>query len=185
MNLGLKTGLLGTAAAHALFIVADILFVRQGRIAKAARELVTPLTLIAMGPALARTVHLDVPEWISLTVLLAGIGLTFNWSNRYAAERFVRGSMMAFLLAFAVAIWLPNPLAPHLAVASFACVYALIWRPLFWFVTAPVATVYAAVLVWIGGAMFAQASAFELVLGLAVAGYVGLVKFSAHDGRLV
>ncbi len=173
------------AAAHALFIVADILFVRQGRIAKAARELVTPLTLIAMGPALARTVHLDVPEWISLTVLLAGIGLTFNWSNRYAAERFVRGSMMAFLLAFAVAIWLPNPLAPHLAVASFACVYALIWRPLFWFVTAPVATVYAAVLVWIGGVTFAQASAFEVVLGLAVAGYVGLVKFSAHDGRLV
>ena len=173
------------ATAHAFLIVGDILWFRQGRLAKAFRELVTPATLIAMGPALARTVHIDVPDWISLVVLLVGVGLTFNWSNQYKAERYVRGSMMAFLLAFALAIPLPNALAPHLAVASFSCVYALIWRPLYWPATAAVTGVYAAVLVWIMGATAGQTSAAQIVLGLAVSGYVGFVKFSAHDGRVV
>lgn len=181
---GPKLPLLGLAAGHAAYLVADVLWVRQGRLAKAARELATPAVAFAMGPALASTVALAVPEWTSLVLLGAGTGLAFNWENRYKAQRFVRGGLFAFFLAFAVALAAPHPFGAHLAFASFSCVYALAWRPLYWQVMAGVTAAYAAALVWAAGAAPAAAGAY-VALGLLAAAYVRLVKFSAHDGRMV
>lgn len=175
----------GLAIAHAVYLASDIWWVRQGRLAKAARELATPAVVFAMGPALARAVLLDVPEWASLALMAAGTTLCFNWANRYAAERFVRGALMAVLLAFAVALWAPHPFAPHLAFAIFTTVYGVGWRHEYWFVSAPVHAAYAALLGWL--ALGGSASAIWAYVGLAVfvAIYIRLVKFSAHDGRMI
>jgi 1-acyl-sn-glycerol-3-phosphate acyltransferase len=175
----------GLALAHALYMAADVWWVRQGRLAKAARELATPVAVYAMGPALARTVGLAVPEWVSIGLMAAGTTLCFNWANRYSAERYVRGAMMAYLLAFAVALAAPHPFAPHLGFAIFTAVYALFWRPLYWYVSAPAMAAYTATLGWAAGRPSAPAIAAYAALAALVAVYVRFVKFSAHDGRMI
>jgi 1-acyl-sn-glycerol-3-phosphate acyltransferase len=175
----------GIAIAHAVFLAADIWWVRQGRLAKAVRELVTPAVVFAMGPALARTVQLEVPEWASLGIMAVGTTLCFNWANRYSAERFVRGAMMAYLLSFAVALWMPHPFAPHLAFAIFTVVYAIGWRPLYWYVSAPVLVAYAFALGWVAGRAHAPSILAYAGLAILTIVYIRFVKFSAHDGRMI
>ena len=175
---------LALAAAHALYLVADILWFRQGRLAKAARELVTPAVTFAMAPFLARTVGLEVLEWASLLALAAGAGLAFNWANRYKAERFIRGMLFAFLWSFVIALFAPHPYGPHVAVSAFIAVYAVGWRPLHWPVLALVASGFAAVQLWAAAAPLTS-GLWYLLLAAASAAYVRVVKFSAHDGRVV
>jgi 1-acyl-sn-glycerol-3-phosphate acyltransferase len=182
---GPPLALWGFAVAHALYLAADIWWVRQGRLAKAARELATPAVVYALGPALARTVGLVVPEWASVGFMAAGATLSFNWANRYAAERYARGVMIAYLLAFAVALEWPHPFAPHLGFAFFTAIYALGWRPLYWWVSAPTMIAYAAVLAWAAGWAHASTIGAYAALAAAAALYIRLVKFSAHDGRMV
>lgn len=172
------------AAVHALYVVADILWIRQGRLAKAARELATPAVAFALGPPLARTVGLDVPEWASLVALAAGTVLAFNWANRYKAARFVRGGLFAYFWAFVLALGVPHPLGPHVAVSAFTCVYAIGWRPIQWPFLAAVAAAMCAGQQWASGAPLA-AGAWYVGLAIASAIYVKIVKFSAHDGRMV
>lgn len=173
------------AGAHLVYIMADIWWIPQGRLAKAARELVTPFLALAYGPALAKTVELQVVEWWTLAAIGAGAGLSFNWSNQYKAERFVRGAMLAYLVSFVVAIGHPHPFGPHLAFAAFTLVYAVFWRPLFWHITAGVMAAYCGVLLWVPGAPMARAAAWYLALSCVVAVYIRVFKFSAHDGRLI
>jgi 1-acyl-sn-glycerol-3-phosphate acyltransferase len=173
------------AIAHAVYLAADVWWIPQGRVAKAARELVTPAVAFAFGPPLARTVRLDVPEWVSLALVVAGATLCFNWANRYAAERYARGASMAYFLSFAVALAAPHPFAPHLAVACFSVLYAVVWRPLYWYVLGPVMAAYASALAWASGRATLGAAAAYVGLAVVVALYVRLVKFSAHDGRMV
>ncbi len=175
----------GIAGAHLVYLLADIWWIPQGRLAKAFRELVTPVVALASGPALAATVELRVVEWWTLAAIAAGAGLSFNWSNQYKAERFVRGSLLAFFTSFVVAIAHPHPFGPHLAFASFTLVYVVFWRPLFWYVTALVMTAYSGVVLWVPGATLVQPAMWYLGLSAVVAVYIRVMKFSAHDGRLV
>lgn len=177
--------LVALAAAHVAYLLADIWWIPQGRLAKAARDLVTPFLALAYGPALAMTVQLQVVEWWTLAAIGAGAGLSFNWSNQYKAERYVRGGMLAFLVSFVVAIAHPHPFGPHLAFASFTLIYAVFWRPLFWHITALVMATYCGVVLWIPGAAMAESAAWYLALSCVVAVYIRVFKFSAHDGRLI
>ena len=78
-----------------------------------------------------------------------------------------------------------HPFAPHLAVACFSAVYAVGWRPLYWYVLAPVTAAYAGGLAWASGRETLRNAAVYAALSAAVALYIRLVKFSAHDGRMV
>lgn len=177
--------LLLLAALHIGYLLIDIWWIPQGRLAKAFREIVTPFVCLAYGPALATTVGLEVPEWWTLAAIGAGAGLSFNWSNQYKAERYIRGAMLAFLVAFVVAIGHPHPFGPHLAFASFTFIYSLFWRPLFWPITAIVMAAYCGVVLWVAGAAMAGAAVWYLALSSSVAVYLRIVKFSAHDGRII
>lgn len=177
--------LLVLAAMHIAYLMADIWWIPQGRLAKAARELVTPFLALAYGPFLARTVNLTVPEWGTLAALGAGAGLSFNWTNRYKAERYVRGAMLAYLVAFVVAIGHPHPFGPHLAFAGFTFLYSVFWRPLYWGVTAMVMAAYAGIVVWLPGAPLFESAAWYCGLSVAVAVYIRIFRFSAHDGRMI
>lgn len=177
--------LFGLALAHAAYVLLDIWKLPQGRLAKAARELVTPAFAFALGPPLSRAVHLEVPEWISLVLVGAGTTLCFNWANRYSAERYARGALIAYFLSFVVALHAPHPFAPHLACAGFSFIYALAWRPLYWYVLAIVMALYGGALTWIAGAQTLQAAGAYAILAAVTALYIRFVKLSAHDGRMV
>ena len=177
--------LVALALLHIAYLLADIWWIPQGRLAKAVRELVTPFLGLAYGPALAATVGLTVPEWWTLAAIGAGAGLSFNWSNQYKAERYVRGALLAYLVSFVVAIGHPHPFGPHLAFASFTFVYALFWRPLFWPVTLVVMAMYCGVVLWINGASMIGSASWYLALVCVVAAYIRIFKFAAHDGRLI
>lgn len=172
-------------ALHLAYVFADIWWIPQGRLAKALREIVTPFVGLAYGPALAMTVGLVVPEWWTLAAIGAGAGLSFNWSNQYKAERYVRGAMLAYLVSFIVAIGHPHPFGPHLAFASFTLVYAVFWRPLFWHITAVVMATYCGVVLMVPGITMAGAAAWYLLLSCVVGVYIRIIKFSAHDGRII
>ena len=177
--------LVALAAAHFAYLAADIWWIPQGRLAKAIRELVTPFLVLAYGPVLAATVELKVTEWWTLAAIGAGAGLSFNWSNQYKAERYVRGAMLAYLVAFVIAVGQPHPFGPHLAFASFTFVYAIFWRPLFWHITALVMSAYCGVVLWVPGMALTRTATWYLALSCAVAVYIRIVKFSAHDGRII
>jgi 1-acyl-sn-glycerol-3-phosphate acyltransferase len=176
--------LLLPVALYFAYVVADIWWIPQGRLAKAARDLAAPAIAIAIGPTLARVARIETPEWASLAAVAFGFLAAFNWTNYYKGQRFVRGALFAYFASFALALWMPYPYAPHVAFASFALVYAVAWRPLFWVACALTAAAYLAGLVWAEGGP-ALPAAVHAGLGLAAAAYIRLVKFSAHDGRLI
>lgn len=177
--------LLAVAIGHVIYLVADVWWIRQGRAAKAVRELSTPVVAFALGPWLARSLHVEASEWISLGLVATGTTLCFNWANRYSAERFARGALIAYFLSFVVASRAPHPLAPHLAFGVFAALYALVWRPLYWYVLAPVAGAFALAVAIVAGPQSSQATAALVALGALTALYIRLVKLAAHDGRMV
>lgn len=177
--------LFALALAHLAYVVADVWWIPQGRLAKAARELSTPLVSLLLGPPLARTVGIVVPEWVSLALVGAGTTLCFNWANRYSAERFARGALVAYFLSFLVARHAPHPFAPHLACATFAAIYAVAWRPLYWYVLALVTGAYGITVALLPGRAFAPAALAMVVLAIVVAVYIRFVKLAAHDGRMV
>lgn len=177
--------LLPISGVHFAYLVADVWWIPQGRAAKALRDLATPAAALALGPGLARTVHIAVPEWLSLVLVGAGATLCFNWANRYSAERFARGALIAFFLSFAVARHAPHPFAPHLAVAAFSFVYALAWRPLYWYVLAPVTAAYGVAVAVVAGRAWTSGAVSLVVLALVTALYIRFVKLAAHDGRMV
>lgn len=170
---------------HVLYLMVDIWMIKQGRLTKALRELATPAFAVLYGPWLAAAVKLTVPEWWTLAALAAGSALSFNWTNRYKAERFMRGALMAYFLSFVVALKAPHPFAPHLAFAMFTAIYAASWRPLFWYVSVVVMATSAGVMVWLGGASARPATVAYLALAIAIGVYIRFVKFSAHDGRMI
>jgi 1-acyl-sn-glycerol-3-phosphate acyltransferase len=167
------------------YVVADIYMIPQGRLAKAARDLAAPCVAIILGPPLAKTVGLEVPEWASLAAVGFGFVAAFNWTNYHKAQRFVRGALFAFFTSFALALQVRHPYGPQIACATFAAVYAIGWRPLFWPAGALAAVTYGAALVWIAPASESRSAMAYVVLGLLSALYVRLVKFSAHDGRMI
>jgi 1-acyl-sn-glycerol-3-phosphate acyltransferase len=183
--LGGPAWLVWLGLAHMAYLLADIWWVPQRRITKALRDLVTPAAAFWMGPELARVARLGVPEWTTLAAVALGIGFAYNWANYYKAQRFARGALVAYFVAFALGIGVPYAYAPHLAFAAFAAVYSAAWRPLFWPFCASAAAAYAAGLLWATGGAALRAAAAHAALGALVALYVRLVKFSAHDGRAV
>jgi 1-acyl-sn-glycerol-3-phosphate acyltransferase len=185
VTLGGPAWMLVFAGVHLAYLAADLWRLPQGRLAKAARDLATPVAAFAMGPPLARAAGIQVPEWATLWAVGAGLGLAINWTNYYKAQRFARGTVVSFLVAFALALRFEHPYAPHLAFATFAAAYALVWRPLFWPAFAAVAAAYACALAWAGGGEALPAAGAHALLGLATVVYLRLVRFSAHDGRMI
>lgn len=183
--LGGPSWLLWVGLAHFAYLLADIWWVKQGRLTKAIRDLVTPAAAFALGPALARVTGLEVPEWATLAAVAVGIALAYNWTNYYKAQRYARGALIAYFVAFLIGMRFPHPFAPHLAFAVFAFVYAVGWRPLFWPFCAAAGVVYAGALAWAGGVPALPAAWAHVALGGLVALYVRTVKFSAHDGRAI
>jgi 1-acyl-sn-glycerol-3-phosphate acyltransferase len=171
--------------AHLAYVLADIWWVPQSRITKAVRDLVTPVAAFALGPELARVAGLPVPEWVSLGLVALGIAFAYNWANYYKAQRYARGALVAYFVAFALGMRFPHAFAPHLAFATFAALYSVAWRPLFWPFCATAAALYAAGLAWAGGGAALPEAAAHVALGALVVLYVKFVKFSAHDGRAV
>ena len=92
--------------------------------------------------------------------------------------------LFAFLWSFVIALFVPHAYGPHAAVSAFISVYAVGWRPLHWPVLAIVASGFAAVQLWAAAAPLAS-GLWYLLLAAASAAYVRVVKFSAHDGRVV
>jgi 1-acyl-sn-glycerol-3-phosphate acyltransferase len=168
-----------------VYVIADIYAIPQGRLAKAARDLAAPCAALLLGPPLARAAGIDAPEWISLAALGFGFLAAFNWTNYHKAQRFVRGALVAFFSAFALALAVPHPYGPHIAFASFAAVYSVGWRPLFWPAGALTACLYAVGIAWATAAAGPRAASAYAALGLVAALYVKVVKFSAHDGRMI
>ena len=58
---------------------------------------------LVLGPPLAAVVGIEAPEWASLLVVALGITLVYNWANYYKAQRFARGAIVAYFVAFALA----------------------------------------------------------------------------------
>jgi 1-acyl-sn-glycerol-3-phosphate acyltransferase len=177
--------MLAIAGAHLAYILADIWWLPQGRLAKAVRDLVTPIAAFALGPSLGRAAGIAVPEWVTLGAVGVGLGLAINWTNYYKAQRYTRGAILAYLAAFGLALRFGHPYAPHLAFAVFSAAYAIAWRPLFWPFFAAVSAAYAVGLAWAGGMSSLSVAAAHALLGIAVVGYLRLVRFSAHDGRMI
>jgi 1-acyl-sn-glycerol-3-phosphate acyltransferase len=167
------------------YVVADIYWIPQGRLAKAVRDLAAPCVALTLGPPLAQTVGISVPEWASLAAVGFGFVAAFNWTNYHKAQRFVRGALFAFFTSFPLAFAVPHPYGPQLACASFATVYAVGWRPLFWPAGALTGVVYGVALAWIATPSWDRSALAYVGLGILAALYVRLVKFSAHDGRMI
>lgn len=176
--------ILGAALGHFGYLLADIWWIPQGRLTKAVRELSTPAVALAMAPLFAASVGVGGTEWWSLAALVCGLAMCFNWTNHYVAQRFVRGGLLSFLLAFVLALWLPVPFGPHLAFASFAIVATVWWRALYWAAGAGAAAAYGFALCLLYEATWPQIWPW-LCLGVATTLYTRVVKFSAHDGRLI
>jgi 1-acyl-sn-glycerol-3-phosphate acyltransferase len=177
--------LLAPAVGLLAYVIADIYLIPQGRLAKAVRDLAAPCVALALGPPLARAAGIEVPEWASLAAVGFGFVAAFNWTNYHKAQRFVRGALFGYLAAFGLALAVPHPYGPQIAFASFAAVYAVAWRPLFWPAGALTAVVYGSALAWSTAPLWLHAVPAYVALGLATALYVRVVKFSAHDGRLI
>lgn len=167
------------------YLVLDILALKQGRITKILRDLATPLLMLAWYPAFVRGVSMPEIEALSLVMAMAGLLVPYYWTNYYDSQRYLRGLSMTYFLTFALEISYPAPLGLHWSLPFFACFYALIHRPIYWYCQAVFVAMYAAALLILIHDQAVQQIWWYLPLPLVVNIYLLIFKFTAHDGRKI
>ncbi|QUV84653.1 lysophospholipid acyltransferase family protein [Chloracidobacterium aggregatum] len=178
--------------AYLGYVLLDIWVLPQQRLTKVLRDLALPVWLAAAYPwAVATFVapelqarFLQAPAWI-LGLMIASLLFPFHWTSYYDTQRFLRGLSIGYLVLWWLEVIRPEGAGHGLQVLwlVFVIAYALVIRHRHWpFVVAGSAT-YLVLLWWFSPERWPVELLYYAGAGVAVSGYVYVVKFTAHDGR--
>ena len=139
--------------AYIGYLLLDLLLVPQRRLTKWIRN--GSAAVYMVGYAGFVLSPLGLPASIgraALGALLAGSGLPYLYDRGRVALGFVRGLVLATLLAIGAQYLAATALGPHMALPLFCAAYAWDQRSVFWRYTVPVLGAYAVgVPLWLGG----------------------------------
>jgi len=169
--------------AYIGYLLLDLLLVPQRRLTKWIRNgSAAVFTVGYVGVVLA---PLGLPAPIgreALVMLLAGAGLPYLYDRGRVALGFVRGLVLATLLALGAQYIAGSPLGAHVALPLFCAAYAWDERSVFWRYTAPILGAYAILVpLWLGGGVELLPHA---IAGLVAWGLARLLPGGAGTGAL-
>lgn len=167
------------------YILLDVMVLKQGRKSKILRDLATPVLMIVWYPLIVRGLDVTILAPISLLAFILGICFPFYWTNYYDTQRFLRGLSMIYYLSFVIELFKQADFGLHWAMAVFALGYAVYHLPLFWYLQIVLIVLYGGFVYWIMGGQVMANHYFYITLGIVTNIYLVLVKFTAHDGKVV
>ncbi|MCS7080313.1 MAG: 1-acyl-sn-glycerol-3-phosphate acyltransferase [Chloracidobacterium sp.] len=181
-------------AAYLAYVLLDIWALPQTRLTKVLRDLALPVWLAASYPwAVATFVapeaqarFLDAKAWL-LGLVMASVLFPFHWTSYYAAQRFLRGLAVGYLALWGLETLRPDGVGygPHVLWLSFTVAYALGVRHRHWLWVTVGALGYLTLFWQLSPEHWPPDMLYYVGVGAAAFGYVRVVKFTAHDGRLV
>jgi 1-acyl-sn-glycerol-3-phosphate acyltransferase len=141
--------------AYVGYLLVDLLVVPQRRLTKWIRNASAAVFTVAYVVYVLP--HLGLPAPIgrqALAALLAGAGLPYLYDRGRVALGFVRGLVVAALLALGAQHLWPTPLGLHVVLPLYCAAYAWEERSVFWRYSAPVLAAWALLVpAWLGGGM--------------------------------
>lgn len=167
------------------YIISDIMFLKQGRKSKIIRDLLAPLLMLVWYPVITVGLGIKISAFLSLIVFIVGICLPYYWTNYYDTQRFLRGLVISYYTSFVLQLYFPSQFGLHLAMATFAFLYAIYHQTLFWYCQIALIALYAGFIYWIMGEQALTNGYAYALLGLIVNIYMIFFKFTAHDGRVI
>lgn len=181
-------------ATYLAYLLLDIWALPQQRLTKVLRDLALPAWLAASYPWAVTTFvtpdaqpnFLDAKAWL-LGLVMASVLFPFHWTSYYAAQRFLRGLAVGFPALWWLETVRPERLGygPHVLWLSFTLAYALGVRHRHWPWVTLGALSYLALFRRFSPEPWTPDMLYYVGAGAAVFCYVRVVKFTAHDGRLV
>jgi 1-acyl-sn-glycerol-3-phosphate acyltransferase len=169
--------------AYYAYIVADLVFIRPGRMAKWVRNSMPVWLIIAWHYWLTRALGVPVGQMNGLLVAVAVAAFfPFFWEDYYTLQKFVRGLVVVYYFSLALLLRWPHPMGLLIAATSFILIFSL-WRRIIFHKAVALAMLLAiAAAVFLAGAYDARLIAYA---GLAVAAVCYLRTFvtAAYDIR--
>jgi hypothetical protein len=129
-------------AAYYLYLAADILLIKPGRLAKWVRNSMPVWLILVWHQYLTRAI--DVPAGAMNGLLaLASLGAFFSffYEDYLTLQKFVRGLVVVYYLSLALLLGRPHQLGTFVAVLSFIVAFCLYHRTVYYWATATVAAV--------------------------------------------
>jgi 1-acyl-sn-glycerol-3-phosphate acyltransferase len=157
--------------AYIGYLLLDLLLVPQRRLTKWIRNGSAAVFCVVYLGYVLPALGLPAPyAREALAALVAGAGFPYLHDRGRVALGFVRGLVMAALLALGAQYYAPTPLGAHVALALFCAAYAWEERSVFWRYAAPILAGYSVLVpLWLGGGieLLPHALAGLLAWGLA------------------
>lgn len=172
-------------AIYYTYLILDIHLIPQGRIAKVARDLSTPILMAAWHDTLAYGVGQPPAEHLSLILVMCGLMLPYYWTSYYDTQRYLRGLTLAFYITFALELSYPQAYGLHLTLPLYTICYSIYHRTLHWYSQTVLVLLYLGTLAWLTSLKPSAQMLPYLLLCPAIIAYMEVFKFTAHDGREV
>jgi 1-acyl-sn-glycerol-3-phosphate acyltransferase len=140
------------ALAYLAYLAADVKLIPQSRFVKRLRNASALVFSLVGAWLVARAFGLPLAAPAALAAVLAGAWLPHLYERGQIAVGFVRGGVVACVLAVGALALAPLPAGPHIALCAYAAAYSWDRRTIFWRYAVPVLVVYAvAVALTMGG----------------------------------
>jgi 1-acyl-sn-glycerol-3-phosphate acyltransferase len=141
--------------AYIGYLLLDLLLVPPRRLTKWIRNGSAAVFMVGYAGSVLAPLGLPAPIGSeALGALLAGAGFPYLYDRGRVALGFVRGLVLATLLAIGAQHLAATALGPHIALPLFCAAYAWDERSVFWRYTVPVLGAYAVgVPLWLGGGL--------------------------------
>ena len=170
-------------AGYYLYLISDLLIIRQGRTAKWLRNS-TPLWLIlAWHHSLVTAVGLPAGELNALLVCAAlAAFFPFFWEDYYTLQKFVRGLVVVYYFSLALQLRWPQALGLLVALLGFIIIFSLWYKTVYYQVTVTVMLIVMVVTMTLKDSL-ALPLLFYAVLAAAALGYIQTFVAVAYDIR--
>jgi len=170
-------------AGYYLYLICDLLLIRQGRTAKWLRNSMPIWLILAWHHPLTTAVGLPAGE---LNVLLVCAALAaffpFFWADYFTLQKFVRGLVVVYYFSLALELRWPHALGVFVALLCFIIVFSLRYKTVYYQATIALMLIAVMMAIILKGA-FTLSLLFYAALAVAALGYIQTFVAVAYDIR--
>ena len=170
-------------AGYYLYLISDLLLIRQGRTAKWLRNSMPIWLILAWHHPLITALGLPAGELNALLVcaVLAAF-FPFFWEDYYTLQKFVRGLVVVYYFSLALQLRWPHALGIFVALLGFIIVFSLWYKHVYYQVTVALMLV-AMIVAFILKDSLTLPLLFYAALAVAALGYIQTFVAVAYDIR--
>ncbi|MEN3334727.1 MAG: 1-acyl-sn-glycerol-3-phosphate acyltransferase [Blastocatellia bacterium] len=170
-------------AGYYLYLIADLLLIKQGRTAKWLRNSMPIWLILAWHYPLITAIGLPAGELNALLVCAAlAAFFPFFWEDYFTLQKFVRGLVVVYYFSLALQLGWPHGLGIFVALLGFIIVFSLRYKTLYYQVTVALMLIAVTVAIILKGGFTLRLLCYA-ALAVVALGYIQTFVAVAYDIR--